>query len=57
MGLLELCEKYFNSTNLYEVLGITENASEKEGKINYCYLFKCLSSYLRYFPEDISIIK
>lgn len=31
MGLLELCEKYFNTNNLYEVLGISEQASEKEG--------------------------
>lgn len=31
MGLLELCEKYFDTNNLYEVLGISEQASEKEG--------------------------
>lgn len=32
MGLLELCEKYFKTTNLYEVLEISEKATEKEGK-------------------------
>lgn len=32
MGLLELCEKYFQTTNLYEVLQIPETASDKEGK-------------------------
>ncbi|VVD05111.1 dnaJ homolog subfamily C member 9 [Leptidea sinapis] len=35
MDLLKLCEKYFNTTNLYEVLGISENASEKEVKKAY----------------------
>ncbi|XP_034829803.1 dnaJ homolog subfamily C member 9 [Maniola hyperantus] len=35
MGLLELCEKYFNTTNLYEVLQITEKATEKEVKKAY----------------------
>lgn len=33
MGLLELCEKYFNTNNLYEVLEISEQASEKEGTV------------------------
>lgn len=32
MGLLELCQKYFHTTNLYDVLGIPEKATEKEGK-------------------------
>lgn len=32
MGLLDLCEKYFNTTNLYEVLEISEKATDKEGK-------------------------
>lgn len=31
MGLLELCEKYFNTNNLYEVLQISEKSSDKEG--------------------------
>ncbi|XP_039749468.1 dnaJ homolog subfamily C member 9 [Pararge aegeria] len=35
MGLLELCEKYFDTTNLYEVLEITEKATEKEVKKAY----------------------
>ncbi|CAH0725181.1 unnamed protein product, partial [Brenthis ino] len=35
MGLLELCEKYFNTNNLYEVLEISEQASEKEVKKAY----------------------
>ncbi|NP_001157386.1 DnaJ (Hsp40) homolog 10 [Bombyx mori] len=35
MGLLDLCEKYFNSSNLYEVLQIPETASEKEVKKAY----------------------
>ncbi|CAH2105571.1 unnamed protein product [Euphydryas editha] len=35
MGLLELCEKYFNTTNLYEVLQISENATDKEVKKAY----------------------
>lgn len=32
MGLLDLCEKYFQTKNLYEVLEITVKASDKEGK-------------------------
>lgn len=35
MGLLELCEKYFNTTNLYEVLQISETATEKEGRSSF----------------------
>ncbi|CAK1546159.1 unnamed protein product [Leptosia nina] len=35
MGLLELCEKYYNTRNLYEVLQISENASENEVKKAY----------------------
>ncbi|KAI8424334.1 hypothetical protein MSG28_002877 [Choristoneura fumiferana] len=35
MGLLELCDKYFNTTNLYDVLGITEKSTEKEVKKAY----------------------
>ncbi|XP_049870444.1 dnaJ homolog subfamily C member 9 [Pectinophora gossypiella] len=35
MGLLELCEKYYKTTNLYEVLGITEKATDKEVKKAY----------------------
>ncbi|XP_047528779.1 dnaJ homolog subfamily C member 9 [Vanessa atalanta] len=35
MGLLELCEKYFNTSDLYEVLQISENASDKEVKKAY----------------------
>ncbi|XP_045447089.1 dnaJ homolog subfamily C member 9 [Melitaea cinxia] len=35
MGLLELCEEYFNTTNLYEVLQISETATEKEVKKAY----------------------
>ncbi|XP_035438916.1 dnaJ homolog subfamily C member 9 [Spodoptera frugiperda] len=35
MGLLELCEKYFQTTNLYEVLQIPETASDKEVKKAY----------------------
>ncbi|XP_046962913.1 dnaJ homolog subfamily C member 9 [Vanessa cardui] len=35
MGLLELCEKYFNTSDLYEVLQISENASEKDVKKAY----------------------
>ncbi|XP_026755479.1 dnaJ homolog subfamily C member 9 [Galleria mellonella] len=35
MGLLELCKKYFNSTNLYEVLGISEKSTDKEVKKAY----------------------
>lgn len=31
-GLLTLCEKYFSTSNLYEVLGIQKEATEKEGK-------------------------
>ena len=34
MGLLELCEKYFETSNLYEVLQISETASDKEGKVS-----------------------
>lgn len=35
MGLLELCEKYFQTSNLYEVLQIPETASDKEVKKAY----------------------
>ncbi|CAF4767074.1 unnamed protein product [Pieris macdunnoughi] len=35
MGLLQLCEKYYNSSNLYEVLQISEKASENEVKKAY----------------------
>ncbi|XP_050343509.1 dnaJ homolog subfamily C member 9 [Nymphalis io] len=35
MGLLELCEKYFNTSDLYEVLQISENATDKEVKKAY----------------------
>ncbi|XP_075971767.1 dnaJ homolog subfamily C member 9 [Anticarsia gemmatalis] len=35
MGLLDLCEKYFETTNLYEVLQITEKATDKEVKKAY----------------------
>ncbi|XP_063377411.1 dnaJ homolog subfamily C member 9 [Cydia fagiglandana] len=35
MGLLELCEKYFQTKNLYEVLEITEKATDKEVKKAY----------------------
>ncbi|XP_032512613.2 dnaJ homolog subfamily C member 9 [Danaus plexippus] len=35
MGLLELCEKYFNTNNLYEVLQISEKSSDKEVKKAY----------------------
>ncbi|XP_028175446.1 dnaJ homolog subfamily C member 9 isoform X2 [Ostrinia furnacalis] len=35
MGLIELCEKYFKTSNLYEVLGITEKATDKEVKKAY----------------------
>ncbi|PZC80419.1 hypothetical protein B5X24_HaOG214721 [Helicoverpa armigera] len=35
MCLLELCEKYFQTTNLYEVLQIPETASNKEVKKAY----------------------
>ncbi|XP_026321836.1 dnaJ homolog subfamily C member 9 [Hyposmocoma kahamanoa] len=35
MGLLELCQKYFNTTNLYEVLEISESATDKEVKKAY----------------------
>ncbi|KAL4716630.1 hypothetical protein ACJJTC_008265 [Scirpophaga incertulas] len=35
MGLLDLCEKYFNTSNLYEVLNISEKATEKEVKKAY----------------------
>ncbi|RVE54076.1 hypothetical protein evm_001199 [Chilo suppressalis] len=35
MGLLDLCEKYFKTTNLYEVLNITEKATDKEVKKAY----------------------
>lgn len=34
MGLLDLCEKYYSTRNLYEVLKITEKASDKEGQNN-----------------------
>lgn len=33
MGLLDLCEKYYNTTNLYEVLQIDEKANDKEGTV------------------------
>lgn len=36
MGLIELCEKYFNTSNLYEVLELTEKATDKEGKLILC---------------------
>lgn len=53
MGLLDLCEKYFNSSNLYEVLQIPETASEKEGKkatkksfiLNFVKSSHCLQIY------------
>ncbi|KAL0882493.1 hypothetical protein ABMA27_000960 [Loxostege sticticalis] len=35
MGLIELCEKYFNTSNLYEVLELTEKATDKEVKKAY----------------------
>ncbi|XP_059046053.1 dnaJ homolog subfamily C member 9 [Achroia grisella] len=35
MGLLDLCNKYFNTTNLYEILGISEKSTEKEVKKAY----------------------
>lgn len=30
--LNELCEKYFNTSDLYEILNIKKNANEKESK-------------------------
>lgn len=33
MGLLEMCEKYFETKNLYEILGISSKATDKEGKM------------------------
>ncbi|XP_053603781.1 dnaJ homolog subfamily C member 9 [Plodia interpunctella] len=35
MGLLQLCEEYFKTTNLYEVLGISEKSTDKEVKKAY----------------------
>ncbi|XP_068631029.1 dnaJ homolog subfamily C member 9 [Battus philenor] len=35
MGLIELCEQYFNTTNLYDVLQITDKATEKDVKKAY----------------------
>ncbi|KAJ2952026.1 hypothetical protein O0L34_g4286 [Tuta absoluta] len=35
MGLLDLCEKYFKTRSLYEVLEITEKATDKEVKKAY----------------------
>ncbi|CAG9795077.1 unnamed protein product [Diatraea saccharalis] len=35
MGLLDMCEKYFKTTNLYEILNLTEKATEKEVKKAY----------------------
>lgn len=31
MGLKDLCEKYFQTTNLYEILEISEDATDREG--------------------------
>lgn len=31
-ALFDLCEKYFGQRDLYEILGITNKATEKEGK-------------------------
>ncbi|CAD0197110.1 unnamed protein product [Chrysodeixis includens] len=35
MGLLEMCEKYFETNNLYEILGIPSTATDKEVKKAY----------------------
>ncbi|XP_030028084.2 dnaJ homolog subfamily C member 9 [Manduca sexta] len=35
MGLLDLCEKYYSTRNLYEVLKISEKATDKEVKKAY----------------------
>lgn len=32
MALLDLCEKYFGCRSFYEVLSISKDASEKEGR-------------------------
>lgn len=44
MGLLELCEKYYGTTNLYEVLQISEQATDKEG----CLILNTLLALLEY---------
>lgn len=31
-GLLDLCEKYFKSRNLYEVLDVDKDVAEKDSK-------------------------
>lgn len=33
MGLLEMCKKYFNTINLYEIFEISSKATDKEGKM------------------------
>lgn len=35
MGLLELCEELFKTSNLYEVIGVTKAASEAEVRRGY----------------------
>lgn len=37
MALMDLCEKYFGCRSFYEILSISKDASEKEGKcLNFC---------------------
>ncbi|KOB52051.1 DnaJ-10, partial [Operophtera brumata] len=50
MGLLDLCEKYYNTTNLYQVLQIDEKANDKEVKKAYHKL--SLKVHPDRVPED-----
>lgn len=38
-GLIDLCEKYFGSRDLYEVLKIPNSANEKQGERHF---FTCV---------------
>ncbi|XP_073943067.1 dnaJ homolog subfamily C member 9 isoform X2 [Choristoneura fumiferana] len=51
MGLLELCDKYFNTTNLYDVLGITEKSTEKEVDRDWTIYWRLL--FKKITEEDI----
>lgn len=36
---LELCEKYFGTRDIYELMNLTKDALEKDGKLNTLYDF------------------
>ena len=34
-NLIESCQKYFNASSLYDVLGIEKGSSEEAGKLSF----------------------